>query len=110
MATSSGSKGKKFDENTPERIKEIAKIHKGEIEVNSGVITDPSESIKKGTTYQLARAGATRFAMGKGLLNIGIPISKAVKLNMEAAKIGTFKIKKEESVAAGIRRIKAIVE
>jgi len=79
MGTQSGSRGMKYDKNTPKRIKEIKKIYKGKIECNSGVITPPTKSIRKGTTYHLAKAGATRFAIGNGLLNMKIPISRKTR-------------------------------
>ena len=88
MGTQSGPGGVKYDKNTPKRIKEIKNIYKGKLECNSGVITHPKKSIREGTTYHLAKAGATRFAIGNGLLNMKIPISKAVKLNIKAAKLG----------------------
>lgn len=80
-------KGDKFeyDVNTPDRIKKIREFYSGDIEVNSGVITYPDKPIEDGTTYKLSKAGATSFAIEKGILNIGLSIQKATNLNLFAA-------------------------
>jgi ribulose-phosphate 3-epimerase len=79
-------KGNKFeyDANMPDRINEVRKFYSGDIEVNSGVITYPDKPIEEGTTYKLSKAGATSFAIEKGILDIGLSIKKATDLNLLA--------------------------
>jgi len=86
MATKSGSRGEIYDEQSPERVRQIARLYKGPIEVNSGVITYPDKPLQEGSTYKLARAGATRFSLEKGLLDFEVPMAEMVRLNLEAAK------------------------
>lgn len=87
MATKSGSGGITYDENAPGRVRQIASLYAGPIEVNSGVITYPDRQIEEGTTYKLSKAGATRFALEGGILNTNLPILDAVKLNLLAVNL-----------------------
>jgi pentose-5-phosphate-3-epimerase len=88
MATKSGSGGKDYDENAPERVRQIRRIYQGPILVNSGIITYLGRPDTESTTYQLSRAGATRFAIEKGLFGINTTIEEAVRLNIEVAERG----------------------
>lgn len=96
MATKTGSRGNIYDEKTPERIKQIEENYNGEIEVNSGIITYPGNMYGDSTTYLTSVAGATRFAMDRGLLATGMPLKEAVKLNRDYAHVGRkFHTKRE---------------
>ena len=92
MGTKSGSGGNTYDEQTPNRIGQVASVYTGLIEVNSGLVTLQTQMPENSTLYQTYLAGARRFSLERGIFNIGLSISKAVQLNIEVLERAQSKL------------------